>query len=99
MALTPDEVYRIARLARLELTPEEAERFPPQLAELVGYVDRLAQFDGAESAEPGFPVSREPEETTVDRTRLETLPRRRILDQAPESREGFFIVPEVRGGD
>ncbi|NPV57274.1 MAG: Asp-tRNA(Asn)/Glu-tRNA(Gln) amidotransferase subunit GatC [Anaerolineae bacterium] len=41
MSLTLAEVEHIAALARLELTPEEKERFRAQLSAILDYADRL----------------------------------------------------------
>lgn len=45
MAVTPEEVMYIARLARLELTPEEVERFTPQLNRVLAHAAELAEVD------------------------------------------------------
>ena len=41
MALTLEEVRRIAALARLRLSPEEELRFVSQLGKIVDYIDHL----------------------------------------------------------
>ncbi len=43
--LSQDEVRRIAKLARLELTDAEVEKFAPQLTSILGYVDMLSEVD------------------------------------------------------
>jgi aspartyl-tRNA(Asn)/glutamyl-tRNA(Gln) amidotransferase subunit C len=45
MALTRKEVEALAHLARLNLTPEELERFGGQLEAILGYVERLNGLD------------------------------------------------------
>lgn len=45
MALTLNEVERIADLARLELTAEEKERFREQLSTILGHFASLRQLD------------------------------------------------------
>lgn len=44
-SLDPSTVAHIARLARLELTPETAERLRRDLGAILGHVDRLAGLD------------------------------------------------------
>ena len=53
MALTAQEVEHLARLARLELTAAEVEKFSQQLAGVLGYVAKLQTFtaEGDESSE------------------------------------------------
>ena len=45
MALTPEEVRRIAALARLELAPEEEARMAQQLSAILEYVGQLEALD------------------------------------------------------
>ena len=39
------DVNYVANLARLELTPDEAERFSSQLSDILGYVQKLESLD------------------------------------------------------
>lgn len=50
MSLTPEQVEHIARLARLELTAEERERFSRQLTAILNYFQQLQEVEVAESA-------------------------------------------------
>ncbi|HEY0673152.1 MAG TPA: Asp-tRNA(Asn)/Glu-tRNA(Gln) amidotransferase subunit GatC [Longimicrobiales bacterium] len=45
MAVTPADVMYIAQLARLDLTPEEIERFTPQLNRVLEHAAELAEVD------------------------------------------------------
>lgn len=45
MPLTLKEVDRIAELARLELTPEEKERYRQQLSAILDHVRKLQELD------------------------------------------------------
>jgi aspartyl-tRNA(Asn)/glutamyl-tRNA(Gln) amidotransferase subunit C len=45
MSVTREEVMYIAQLARLDLTPEEVERFTPQLNRVLEHVAELAEVD------------------------------------------------------
>lgn len=45
MAVSREEVMYIARLARLQLTPEEVERFTPQLNRVLDHAAELAEVD------------------------------------------------------
>jgi aspartyl-tRNA(Asn)/glutamyl-tRNA(Gln) amidotransferase subunit C len=47
VALSLEEVRRIAALARLRLSPEEEETFAVQLSAILGYVDQLKELDVA----------------------------------------------------
>ena len=45
MPLTPDEVKRIARLARVGLSDDEVAHFQIQLSEILDYFQRLREVD------------------------------------------------------
>jgi Asp-tRNA(Asn)/Glu-tRNA(Gln) amidotransferase C subunit len=45
MALTTEEVRKIASLARLRFTPEEEAAFAGQLGKIVDYIDQLQRFE------------------------------------------------------
>jgi aspartyl-tRNA(Asn)/glutamyl-tRNA(Gln) amidotransferase subunit C len=93
MALTSEDVRKIATLARLRFTPEEEERFAGQLAKIVEYIDQLQGFAG-EAPAVEVPGVREMADVPHD-----CLPRERFLANAPASLDGFLLVPEVKGGD
>jgi len=94
MALTIEEVRKIASLARLRFSPEEERVFTDQLGHIVDYIDQLQRYEtGAGEAAPVLPV-REAE----DRPHA-CLPRELFLANAPASALGeFLVVPEVKGG-
>jgi aspartyl-tRNA(Asn)/glutamyl-tRNA(Gln) amidotransferase subunit C len=93
MALTLEEVRKIASLARLRFSPDEERVFTDQLGHIVDYIDQLQRYETGEAdAASALPV-REAE----DRTRP-CLPREIFLANAPASALGeFLVVPEVKG--
>jgi aspartyl-tRNA(Asn)/glutamyl-tRNA(Gln) amidotransferase subunit C len=58
MSLTPEQVDHIARLARLELHPEEKEEFTRQLSSILEYVGTLSavETEGIEPMAHSMPV-------------------------------------------
>jgi len=96
MALTTEDVRKIASLARLRFSPEEERVFTEQLGHIVDYIDQLQRYEtgsGETEAAPASPV-REAE----DQARP-CLPREVFLANAPASALGeFLVVPEVKGG-
>jgi aspartyl-tRNA(Asn)/glutamyl-tRNA(Gln) amidotransferase subunit C len=46
--LTEADVLKVARLARLELEPDEVARMTAELSAIVGYVQKLSELDTSE---------------------------------------------------
>jgi aspartyl-tRNA(Asn)/glutamyl-tRNA(Gln) amidotransferase subunit C len=93
MALTTEEVRKIASLARLRFAPEEEAAMAGQLGKIVDYIDQLQRFEAGPAASQA-PISRgAPEADDVARP---CLPRESFLANAPAALDGFLLVPEVR---
>ena len=90
--ITQDEVYRIARLARLSPTPAQAEALAGELTRILDYVAQLAQVDTSGVA--ATPSTVRAAVLRPDQVR-ESLPRDEALRAAPAAREGGFAVPKV----
>jgi aspartyl-tRNA(Asn)/glutamyl-tRNA(Gln) amidotransferase subunit C len=91
MAITRDEVLRVARLARLELTEDEIERFTAQLSAILEAVAKVSELDlsGVEpTAHPLDIVN-----AWADDEPRTCLPVEEALANAPERENGFFKVP------
>ena len=93
MKISPEQVAKVAKLARLDLSEEKLELFAPQLGDILANMDKLAEVD-TRGVEPMYtPV----EHTTVlrkDEVRKEYA-REDILANAPRRDEQFFIVPKI----
>ena len=95
MALTIEEVRKIAALARLRFTPEEEAVYVGQLGKIVDYIDQLQGYPSGETAEEGASAQSAPE---ADDLAGETLPRELFLANAPASLDGFLLVPVIKAG-
>jgi aspartyl-tRNA(Asn)/glutamyl-tRNA(Gln) amidotransferase subunit C len=96
MALTIEEVRKIASLARLRFTPEEEATFAGQLGKIVDYIDQLQRFaagtaGAAAGTSPAVAAMPEAEDRTGP-----CLPREIFLANAPAALDGFLLVPEVK---
>jgi len=91
MAVSREEVLKIAALARLRLTPEEVERFAAQLGTILDHIGLLSEVK--EAAPPVEPVEW-PAPLREDGGRPDPLglPPREL---APAWEEGFFAVPRL----
>ena len=97
MALSRAEVGRIATLARLDLTPAEEELFADQLGKIVDYFDQLRSFQDADGddAATGDDVT-DIDSLEADDQPAPCLPREALLRNAPESIDGFLVVPQIK---
>ncbi len=95
--ITREEVERIADLARLTLTPDEAERMTGELERILEYVASLEALD-TEGVEPTSHAS--PMRTPLREDRVEPgLDPDRALANAPERDGHAFVVPKVIAED
>jgi aspartyl-tRNA(Asn)/glutamyl-tRNA(Gln) amidotransferase subunit C len=98
MALTTDNVRKIASLARLRLTVEEENLFAGQLGAIVDYIDQLRQYAPGSPEGPGEALLQPGGHEADDRVRP-CLPREEFLANAPAALDGFLLVPEIKGND
>jgi len=91
------DVDRLARLARLALTPDEAALFSRQLADFLAYVEQVQRVDTSgivpKSHAIGAPTELRPDEV------VPSLPRELSVEPAPGASPaaGLFKVPRVIG--
>lgn len=93
MALSIEEVEHIADLARLQLTPEEKERFREQLSAILDYAARLQAIDT--SGVPPTSSVLPPHSVLRPDASRPGLPLDILLRNAPQAEEGQFKVPPV----
>src|SRR5690349_17437271 len=100
--LTPEDVRRIAALARLELTPDEIALFAEQLTAILAYADQVQRVDVSNIAELKIAESKILDAAIPQFRADEPAPclaRDAVLDQAPDADRdaGVFNVPRVLG--
>jgi aspartyl-tRNA(Asn)/glutamyl-tRNA(Gln) amidotransferase subunit C len=93
MEITKHEVEKVAKLARLELTEAEKTAFTKQLSQILTHVETLNQYDTA-GVEPTATVLGQVNVFRADEVRP-SLPVEKAVANAPESAEGFFVVPKI----
>ena len=93
MKLTPEDVQRVAMLARLKLTPEEKERLTEQLGNILQYVGKLNQLDTS-GVEP-FTHSADITITMRDDIVTNEPSSEPLLANAPAQENNFFKVPKI----
>jgi aspartyl-tRNA(Asn)/glutamyl-tRNA(Gln) amidotransferase subunit C len=95
---TPDDVDRIAELARLRLSQEERALFAKQLANILAYAEQVQEVD-TQGIPPTSHAFASPESLREDQERP-GLNRDEALAAAPDANRdaGLFRVPRVIGG-
>jgi aspartyl-tRNA(Asn)/glutamyl-tRNA(Gln) amidotransferase subunit C len=85
------DISHLARLARLNLTPHEMEKYRAQLGAILDHAAKVQSLDGGPQVEVSHPLgfvnAFRPDVVTG------SLDRAEVLEQAPESSEGFFVAP------
>ena len=97
MALSPQDVSRIAHLARLALSPEEQMAMREQLNGFFGIVEQMSAVD-TRGVEPLYtPLAAVQAVGLRLRDDVVTEPDRRESNQAsaPAVEDGLFLVPKV----
>lgn len=94
MAVNSDlDVAYVARLARINLTEEEAKIFQKQLDDILKYVEKLRQVDVTD-------VDAAAHALAIFNVFRDDLPRdwftaKQALSNAPRQANGLFVVPKV----
>jgi aspartyl-tRNA(Asn)/glutamyl-tRNA(Gln) amidotransferase subunit C len=97
MALTHQELDRIANLARLELQPAESERLLSQLNGFFDIVEKMRAVDTTGIEPLAHPVAAIQDITLRLRDDVVSEPNQREANQqtAPAVERGLFLVPKV----
>ncbi|HZR20739.1 MAG TPA: Asp-tRNA(Asn)/Glu-tRNA(Gln) amidotransferase subunit GatC [Verrucomicrobiae bacterium] len=87
------DVNYVAHLARLSLTPDEAQKFQAQLANVLGYIEKLREVEvsGIEPTAHAFPLVNVTRKDEVE----PGLDHEEALRNAPAKANGLFIVPKI----
>ena len=86
-------VKRVARLARIAVSEEEAERMMGELNGILGFVEQLSEVnvDGVEPMTSVTPMEMKKRQDVVTDGSKATD----IVANAPATDENFFLVPKV----
>ncbi len=93
MAVDPDTVRHVARLARIRIEPEQQQSLATELSNILRWVDQLNELD-TEGVAPMTSVAqmrlKMRKDAVTDGNRRDD-----VLANAPEAKHGFFVVPRV----
>ena len=91
--ISDETIEYVGILAKLELSDEEKEQAKKDMANMLDYIDTLNELDtsGVEPMSHVFPVNNVFREDVV----TDGDDREEILANAPEAKEGAFVVPKT----
>ena len=91
--ISDETIEYVGILAKLELSDEEKEQAKKDMANMLDYIDTLNELDtsGVEPMSHVFPVNNVFREDVVNNGD----DREEILANAPEAKEGAFVVPKT----
>src|SRR3954471_17633961 len=95
--LSREQVLHVARLARLELTSEEVERFGGELSKVLDHIELIAELGDLQDVPPTSHVIDVENALRADEPRP-SMPVERALESAPDAALGGFRVPSPGGG-
>ncbi len=98
MSVDTATVKRIASLARIAITDEDAARMAPELGNILGWIEMLEEVDttGIEPMTAVIPNTLRLRDGVVNADPLTGGGiREQVLANAPVAEHGFFAVPKV----
>ena len=97
MALTAQDIARIAHLARLELSPPESERMLTQINGFFDIVEKMRAVDTTGVEPLAHPVAavRDVQLRLREDAATEGNQREANMRSAPAAERGLFLVPKV----
>ena len=92
-----EQVNKVAHLARLDITADEAQQFTSQLNSILDYFEQLQELN-TDDVEP---TTRAIETSNITRAdKLEPFPHKQeLLQSAPEQEGDYFRVPKIMASE
>lgn len=91
--ITVKDVEHVAKLARLELTEDEKQKFTKQLGDVLKYAEQMNEVDtkGVKPMAHAFDIVNvmRDDEVVYEQTK------EALMKNAPEEENGFFKVPKI----
>jgi aspartyl-tRNA(Asn)/glutamyl-tRNA(Gln) amidotransferase subunit C len=93
MAISEEQVRYVATLARLAVTDEQVATLAVELSSILEHVGTIAQLDldGVQPTAHAIAVTNRVREDVP----TASLPREIALLNAPEARDGAFVIPKI----
>lgn len=91
--ISDETIEYVGILAKLELSESEKEQAKKDMGRMLDYIDKLGELDteGIEPMSHVFPIQNVFREDEVTNSDI----REQLLSNAPESKDGMFMVPRT----
>ena len=93
MSISKEDVNKIARLAKLDLSEDERIKFTKQLGDIISYVEKLDEVD-VSNVEPLAHVNDLTNVSRKDKSRP-SLDKKQVFKNSPKHDNEYFLVPKV----
>ena len=93
--ISREEVINVANLARLRLSEEEIKKMQSDMSSILDFISQINELDttGIEPSAHAIDIKNVFREDVI----VPPLDRDKLLKLAPESNNGFIVVPKVIG--
>ncbi len=96
--ISKEEVKKIAQLARIEVSEDQIEKYQAELSAILDFVGKLSEVK-TNNAEPIRQITGLESIFRKDEDRrLLVQSDRELIQEVPEHKDGFIVVPEVLKG-
>ena len=92
--ISREDVLRLARLSKLQLTDDEIDALASDITAILGYVEQLDELD-TEGVEPTYQVTGLTNVWRADEVEMGDVSRDELLSLAPESTDNQIKVQKV----
>ncbi len=93
MSLSLQDVKKIAKLARIKMSEEEIQKYQGELNKIFDWIEQLSEVN-TDNTDPMYSVVDQPLALRKDQISDGGI-RDKVLQNAPDSKYGFFVVPKV----
>jgi len=93
MQITPEDIRKVAHLARLELNPAEVAQMTDQVGAILAYIDKLNELDtaGVKPTTHALAINNAFRDDVV----VPSLPQAEALRNGPKQNGEAFVVPKI----
>ena len=92
--ISKKQVEHMAKLARIELTDQEKEKFTKELSSILDYVEQMNKVD-TKNIEPIKQITGLKDVMREDKVGKKEKTKDKLLKQAPKRKQDYFKVPKI----